>query len=273
MLSAGYFRARIATLSPFDKVVGGLCWCITSSGEDIDVDILFTENSTIGEKIKLSEHIVTACRKMRCPHPLQAHQIQGSDFPALFPVIVWLVLKFFENRDATQGILRKYSELQWNKNYKFPNEEVVDESPFLETVRNRYKAQRKFRRAKGSRINTEEARIQSCLLEFGDKIAERAGEFGDEISSKGSLLASSLHVSECFIQGLNSHFHAKYVSSFVKMPKRTRRNVGKLVLRMQQTLGVWKALQQQQRRQVSKVSTRGIRKRKTSPKWKGGELA
>jgi hypothetical protein len=71
LLSAGYFRARISSLSDFDKVVGGLCWCLTSSGEDIDVDILFQENSTIGQKITLSEAIVKALRKMNCPAPLQ----------------------------------------------------------------------------------------------------------------------------------------------------------------------------------------------------------
>jgi hypothetical protein len=27
LLSVGYFRIRISTLSPFDKCVGGLCWC------------------------------------------------------------------------------------------------------------------------------------------------------------------------------------------------------------------------------------------------------
>ena len=63
LLSAGYFRARINTLSEFDKVVGGLCWCITSTCEDVDVDILFQENSTIGQKISLSEAIVKALRK------------------------------------------------------------------------------------------------------------------------------------------------------------------------------------------------------------------
>jgi hypothetical protein len=30
---------------------------------------------------------------MLCPHPLQANQIQGSDFAAMFPVIQWLVTK------------------------------------------------------------------------------------------------------------------------------------------------------------------------------------
>jgi len=31
LLDAGYYRARIATLSEFDKAVGGLCWAITTS--------------------------------------------------------------------------------------------------------------------------------------------------------------------------------------------------------------------------------------------------
>ncbi len=30
---------------------------------------------------------------MHCPHPLQANQIQGSDFAAMYPVIQWLVKK------------------------------------------------------------------------------------------------------------------------------------------------------------------------------------
>ncbi|XP_053374739.1 coiled-coil domain-containing protein 93-like [Mercenaria mercenaria] len=51
LLAAGYFRARIKGLSPFDKVVGGMTWCITTCNVDIDVDLLFQENSTIGQKM------------------------------------------------------------------------------------------------------------------------------------------------------------------------------------------------------------------------------
>ena len=60
LIEAGYFRAQIQTLSQFDKVVGGLCWCIVNSGEAVDADILFTENATIGQRITLSEAIVSA---------------------------------------------------------------------------------------------------------------------------------------------------------------------------------------------------------------------
>jgi len=75
LIEAGYYRAQIHNLSEFDKVVGGLCWCIVNSGEAVDVDILFTENATIGQRITLSEGIVSAMRQMQCPHPLQPHQV------------------------------------------------------------------------------------------------------------------------------------------------------------------------------------------------------
>ena len=103
LVSAGYFRARIAGLSDFDKVIGGLCWCITNAHVELDVDILFRENSKIGEKVKLSETIVLVMRKMRCPHALQANQIQGSDWVNVYPVIIWMVKKFFENRELVRG--------------------------------------------------------------------------------------------------------------------------------------------------------------------------
>lgn len=37
LLVAGYFRIRIASLKAFDKVLGGMAWCITSSNFEIDV--------------------------------------------------------------------------------------------------------------------------------------------------------------------------------------------------------------------------------------------
>lgn len=79
----GYHRVRIATLSPFDRVVGGLCWCITvratslcfsvrssaviaivreqNSGVDVNVDILFEENSTIGQRMCAARSALLLC--------------------------------------------------------------------------------------------------------------------------------------------------------------------------------------------------------------------
>ena len=51
LVAAGYFRARIKGLSAFDKIVGGMTWCIDICNFDIDVDLLFNESSTIGQKM------------------------------------------------------------------------------------------------------------------------------------------------------------------------------------------------------------------------------
>lgn len=51
LLSAGYFRVMIKTLSDFDKIVGGMSWCIEACDFDVDVDLLFHENLTIGQKM------------------------------------------------------------------------------------------------------------------------------------------------------------------------------------------------------------------------------
>lgn len=51
LLTAGYFRARVAALTAFDKVVGGLCWAITSSGIVVEADIFYDEELALGQKM------------------------------------------------------------------------------------------------------------------------------------------------------------------------------------------------------------------------------
>jgi hypothetical protein len=102
------------------QVVGGMAWSLMNSNVDADIDVIFTENSTIGQKMycswvfccgncmlrcflpvgtrifahsKISDSIVKALVKMKCPLPLQSHQIQGLDLEKLFPVMQWLVKK------------------------------------------------------------------------------------------------------------------------------------------------------------------------------------
>lgn len=199
LLTAGYFRARINTLSEFDKVVGGLCWCITSSGEIVDVDILFQENSTIGQKITLSEAIVKALRKMGCPAPLQPHQIQGgvggSDYPALHAAIVWLVKKYFERRGEREKQLRAYSTFQFSKNYQIPGE--TGSGINVADILNRGKAVRSYKR-KETTGESEITRVRACLLEFGESFSKSGkasgssgqGGAGGAGGSKGEATAS-----------------------------------------------------------------------------------
>lgn len=171
--------------------MGGLCWCIETSGEGVDVDILFTENSTIGQKIKLSESIVAAVRQMECPFSLQAHQIQGSDWNTCHPVIVWLVKKFFETREQTKEILRDHSHMQFGKAYDLPEEaaKAAPSAGFLADVGARYAAERRFRKARGegADANDEVVRVQSCLFEYGERVGEAVPEGGQEAAAAAGM--------------------------------------------------------------------------------------
>nr|CAD7269018.1 unnamed protein product [Timema shepardi] len=57
-----------------------MTWCIDTCNFDVDVDLLFQENLTIGQKIALTEKIVAVLPEMKCPHAIEPHQIQGLDF-------------------------------------------------------------------------------------------------------------------------------------------------------------------------------------------------
>lgn len=164
----------------------------------MDVDILFQENSTIGQRIALSEAIVTALRKMNCPCDLQPHQIQGgvggSDFPAIYPVMVWLVKKFFERREEREAQLRAFSTLQFSKHFQFPHEsEPRTVTPDLAKILGRNKANRIFKRRQVMG-GSEETMVRSCLLEYGESFASGVGETeedGQTRTRRGSKTAIS----------------------------------------------------------------------------------
>jgi len=171
LLAAGYFRARINGLTPFDKVIGGLAWAITASNVDVDVDIFFQEEAQLGTKIKLGEVIVRSLIKMKCPHPLQTYQIQGLDYASIFPVIQWLIKIVVETREETGDLIRKYSEFQFNRDLKLPEDAEFEARKFgatayVEDVMKRYKPRRQYKRVNID-SKQEEERVQSTLLEYG----------------------------------------------------------------------------------------------------------
>jgi hypothetical protein len=69
LLLAGYFRIRIPSINTFDKILGGLTWCITCSNFEIDIE--YNEEMNIGQKIKVSEKVCAALKKMNCPNDIQ----------------------------------------------------------------------------------------------------------------------------------------------------------------------------------------------------------
>uniref|UniRef100_A0A8D3E2N8 Coiled-coil domain-containing protein 93 n=1 Tax=Scophthalmus maximus TaxID=52904 RepID=A0A8D3E2N8_SCOMX len=168
LLAAGYFRARIKGLSPFDKVVGGMTWCIT----------------TLNFSLKsLTEKIVSVLPKMKCPHRLEPHQIQGLDFIHIFPVIQWLVKRAIETKAEMGDYVRAYSISQFQKTHSLPEDEELlqrkdEAAEALLDVLEVYKPQRKYRRQKDAgQLLDEESRVHSTLLEYGS-MAAMANEEG-----------------------------------------------------------------------------------------------
>jgi hypothetical protein len=109
LLLAGYFRIRIASLKAFDKVIGGMAWCITSSNFEIEVD--YSDEMQIGQKIRVAELICRALLNMKCPYALQPFQLQGLDVNNIFPVVQWLVKFVYETRFERQKYNREISLL------------------------------------------------------------------------------------------------------------------------------------------------------------------
>ncbi|CAF1116701.1 unnamed protein product [Rotaria sordida] len=177
LLAAGYFRVRIKGLSEFDKVIGGLAWSIQACNFTVDIDVLYQENATLGQKIALTERIVLVLSRMKCPYPIEPHQIQGEDFIHIFPVVQWLVKRVFERRADTGDFNRAYTINQYDKQFGKTIDEVQHQQTIslkqnVEAIRIRHRPKRRYRclDSKKARLNNSDEcrkRIHSTLVEFG----------------------------------------------------------------------------------------------------------
>ncbi|PIO58018.1 hypothetical protein TELCIR_20557 [Teladorsagia circumcincta] len=115
LVAAGYFRARIKGLATFDKIVGGMVWCLSHCNQKIDTFLVFIEDLDIGHKITLTEKVVRVLTDLRCPHPIEPHQIQGLDLQNIYPVIQWLVKMAMDSKASRAEYLKSYIDYQYNK--------------------------------------------------------------------------------------------------------------------------------------------------------------
>ncbi|XP_028899169.1 coiled-coil domain-containing protein 93 isoform X2 [Zeugodacus cucurbitae] len=171
LVAAGYYRARIKGLSPFDKVVGGMTWCIECCDYDVDVDLLFHENLTIGQKIALVEKIVSVLPQMKCPFQIEPHQIQGLEFLSIHPVIQWLVKKSVENRAERAQRLKKFAIGQFHNHYQYKTDKeqlakIRNASTHIKRIQELYNPVRAYQR-KDAGNEDEKTRVRMTLLEYG----------------------------------------------------------------------------------------------------------
>ncbi|XP_022227140.2 coiled-coil domain-containing protein 93 [Drosophila obscura] len=172
LVAAGYYRARIKGLSAFDKVVGGMTWCIECCDYDVDVDLLFHESLSIGQKIALVEKIVSVLIDMKCPHSLEPHQVQGLEFLAIHPVIQWLVKTSVENRAVRGQRLKRFAIGEFHNHYQYKSDKdnltkIRLASANIKTIQDLYSPFRMYQRQEAT-DDDEVSRVRVTLLEYGD---------------------------------------------------------------------------------------------------------
>ncbi|XP_017078635.1 coiled-coil domain-containing protein 93 [Drosophila eugracilis] len=206
LVAAGYYRARIKGLSAFDKVVGGMTWCIECCDYDVDVDLLFHESLSIGQKIALVEKIVSVLIDMKCPHSLEPHQVQGLEFLAIHPVIQWLVKTSVENRAERGQRLKRFAIGQFHNHYQYKSDKdnltkIRLASTHIRAIQELYCPRRLYERQEAPG-DDDVSRVRLTLLEYGDPgptfktRAERKAEQGpgevDELDLEEYLRSLSL---------------------------------------------------------------------------------
>lgn len=116
LIDGGYFRAKIRTLTEFDKIAGGLAWGILNSRFSIDVD--FVENAVIKDKIRIAENICRALKEdMHCPFDLDPHQIQGLDYPKIAIVLEWLLKRVAAAREENAYFVSEFTKLDFRRRF------------------------------------------------------------------------------------------------------------------------------------------------------------
>ena len=172
LITAGYFRARINSLEPFDKILGGMAWILTGCFYDIDIE--FKDEMNLTEKIRVSEKIVAGLKAINCPMTLNPVQIQGLDLKPLYQTLQWLQKRLLETRDERNALNKKISVNFYDKEYTEPEESQLklsnDTDEMLNAKYNVLKENRKYKpRSKLNFNYNDELRVYFGMIEFGVK--------------------------------------------------------------------------------------------------------
>ena len=132
---------------------------------DIDVDLLYQENASIGKKIALTEKIVAVLPKMNCPFRIEPHQIQGLDFINIFPVVQWLVKKALETRAERESFNRMYSLRQFENLTNHKIENTALHKVLTEQIEQN-KPKRKLQPVKPFTDKEDAVRVMLTLMEY-----------------------------------------------------------------------------------------------------------
>ncbi len=170
LITAGYFRARLQNLVPFDKILGGMAWTLTGCFYDIDID--FKDEMTLTEKIRVSEKITAGLKSINYPNVLNPIQIQGLDLKPIYTCLQWLYKRLLETRDERNEMNKKFS-INFLKNslledYKSKSKNITDDENILKAKYNKIQQNRKYKPKQKLNFDyNDELRVFFTMIEFG----------------------------------------------------------------------------------------------------------
>ena len=187
LINAGYFRARINTLEPFDKILGGMAWILTGCFYDIDIE--FKDEMNLTEKIRVSEKICGGLKAINYPMNLNPVQIQGLDLKPLYQCLQWLQKRLLETRDERNALNKKISINFYDKEYIEPSEDQLklsnDTDEMLNAKYNSLKENRKYKPKKQLEFSyNDELRVYFDCIEYGVKDIAFQRQFIDLLKKK-----------------------------------------------------------------------------------------
>ncbi|RHY26057.1 hypothetical protein DYB32_008862 [Aphanomyces invadans] len=204
LVQHGYHRASVIEIPIFERVVGGLVFCLQSEAlTSVDCDILFRPVATVKERVRVAEAIChsfnTALMSFATATPstpsmkaltLSVHELQGANYAKLKLVVAWLVqhTQVKLNTRIQQAILTHYtttmrSMLECTSGAAVGNsggDVTTDDFDRL------YKTAEQEASAAEQRALQEQQRLQDELLQHA------ATTHGDQWSHAGTLQAASL---------------------------------------------------------------------------------
>jgi len=222
LLAAGYFRARIKKLSAYDRIVGGLVWCIGLVGEDVSIGVdlgeIYVEEANIGHKIYITEQICAALKQLNCPQLLQPQQIvKLVEVKPIYQVLQWLVKKVFQHREENEERIRQYSEFAAKA---YTTQQGTDGSaatptpvPTSSSQRadnqylqwSEYLPKRKYKRKDALNIPNEEwTHAKLVMLEYGREFLNFKAPTGAQKKNSTSKDTQQFSLTR---QKLDAHFH------------------------------------------------------------------
>lgn len=243
LIAAGYFRARIKGLTDFDKVIGGMTWCIIMCSVDIDIDLMYSENLTIGQKIALTEKIVKALKRMKCPFALEPHQIQGMDSKHIFPVVQWLVKMSIQYRQENEAYMKSFAVRMFNKDHdlaidrerisaqEIAKYDFVHKDPDTSPVR-------KYRHPNKSNIKDPKTNVKITILEYKGlaDVENETTNSEKSFTNESSDAKENAHLIDGMQQDINLKISSNIVGSILSEKYEELRQIAEDYTRNQQKL-------------------------------------